>query len=159
MCIRIHHTYACGHVVSEKAPCAASRSVSCGDMKTKNVKHNNGKCDRCEHDHSQDYKTPEEFINKIVLEDRVSFDSITWEWEIPIVLTSDIQNDVILMCNHPRTELFRTSGYVRALTFKEYLERSRWANFIMELLHLLNKTKLDTTHSGMFFFSNHIEYM
>jgi hypothetical protein len=48
MCTRIHHTYACGHVVSEKAPCAASRSTNCGENKVKNVKHDE-KCDRCDH--------------------------------------------------------------------------------------------------------------
>lgn len=48
MCTKVVHTYSCGHEVTEKAPCATSRTASCGVCNTKTVKHDE-KCDSCDH--------------------------------------------------------------------------------------------------------------
>lgn len=47
MCTTIVHSYGCGHKITEKAPCAASRSAACGVSNTKNISHG-GNCDKCD---------------------------------------------------------------------------------------------------------------
>ncbi|KAF2637349.1 hypothetical protein P280DRAFT_521030 [Massarina eburnea CBS 473.64] len=39
MCTRVVHSYQCGHTITEKAPCAMSRTAPCGVENTKKVKH------------------------------------------------------------------------------------------------------------------------
>ncbi|KAF2453492.1 hypothetical protein BDY21DRAFT_293059 [Lineolata rhizophorae] len=47
MCTRIVHTYSCGHQTVDKAPCAKSKSATCGVLNTKTVKHDE-RCDSCD---------------------------------------------------------------------------------------------------------------
>ena len=48
MCNRFHHLYACDHVLSEKAPCATSKSGICGKDRVTTLNHEH-ECDYCDH--------------------------------------------------------------------------------------------------------------
>ena len=65
---------------------------------------------------SDGYGSVRKFVNEITAEDRVSFDSITWEWDLPAVLASDVESDIVLMCQTPRTELVNEFGYNHSVT-------------------------------------------
>jgi hypothetical protein len=95
-----------------------------------------------------DYGTIRELINVITADDDVSFDSITWEWNLPAVLASNVDNDVVLMCTNLRTELVGKSRRVHAMTYQEYLTQYKWVDLIMDLLDLLKEAKLDSAHDG-----------
>ncbi|KAJ4319285.1 hypothetical protein N0V94_003977 [Neodidymelliopsis sp. IMI 364377] len=96
-----------------------------------------------------DYGTIRELVDEITADHCVVFDSITWEWELPAVLASDLGAEVVLVCTRPRTTLLGDFGQFYALTYQEYLEKSEWANFIMETLDILAAAQLNPQHAGM----------
>jgi hypothetical protein len=101
--------------------------------------------------HGHDFETIKELVSEITADHHVSFDSITWEWELPAVPSSDLEREVVLICMNPKTQDTGNFEHVYASTYQEYLEGSRWANFIMETLDILTGAELDSAHGGTFY--------
>lgn len=115
----------------------------------------------------QDYRTVNTLVDEIssaTLE--VSFDSLVWEWELPIITESNNlgeDNDcksrwtsaehVIFVSSDGITSSYEPTKHIEATTCFEYLTRRwkhPWSDFMLELINLVNMAELNATDSGMF---------
>lgn len=95
-------------------------------------------------------KNVKEFIEEITADHHVSFNSITWQWKVPDIPASDMENEVVLVFTGPRASASSNYAHVQASTYREYLKQSKWADFIMEMLGMLTRVELHLEPDGTF---------
>ena len=85
------------------------------------------------------YGTIKELVSKITADRHASFDSITWEWEIPAIPTSGIESEFILMCTNLKAQDNESFGYIHTSTYQKYIKEYKWADFIMKTLDIISR--------------------
>lgn len=95
----------------------------------------------------RDYKTVDALTNEIMATNYISFASITWAWDAPAVLNTDIEDEVVLISSDLIDELDELH-HVQAMTYQEYLAQSRWSDFVTNLLRFIKIADLNSTNNG-----------